>query len=99
VLLAGGRDKGGSYEPLRELLRARGRALVVFGEAREKIFAALSDCLPTVRAVDLKEALANARASAQPGDVVLLSPACSSFDQFTSFEARGDAFRALVEGL
>jgi UDP-N-acetylmuramoylalanine--D-glutamate ligase len=99
VLLAGGRDKGGSYAPLRELLQARGRGLVVFGEAREKMFAALSDCVPTVRALTLAGALAEARSLAQAGDVVLLSPACSSFDQFTSFEARGDSFRALVEGL
>lgn len=99
VLLLGGRDKGGSYAPLRPLLAARGRAVIAFGEAAPKIAEGLAGAAPLEILPDLATALLLARAQARPGDVVLLSPACSSFDQFANFEARGEAFRALVEAL
>lgn len=100
VLIAGGRDKGGGYEALRPLVEERVRALVTIGEASQAIQDALGDCVKdAVPASDLEEAVHLASLLAQPGDVVLLSPACSSFDMFDHFEHRGDMFRQLVSRL
>jgi len=99
ILLAGGVDKGGSYEPLRSLVRQRVKRLVLFGEAREKIQRALGQETETMLVSSLEEAVARASAAARPGDTVLLSPACSSFDMFRDYAERGDRFRALVEAL
>jgi UDP-N-acetylmuramoylalanine--D-glutamate ligase len=92
VLIAGGRDKLGSYAPLVEALRLKGRAVVVIGEAAEKIAAAVGDALPLERATDMPGAVRRAFELAEPGDAVLLSPACSSFDMFKSYADRGDRF-------
>jgi UDP-N-acetylmuramoylalanine--D-glutamate ligase len=96
VLIAGGRDKLGAYEPLVAALRERGRALVVLGEAAERIAQAAAGALPVVRATSMREAVQAARALAQPGDAVLLSPACSSYDMFRNYKERGEAFAAAV---
>ncbi len=96
VLIAGGRDKLGAYEPLVDALRSKGRALVVIGEAAERIAAAARGVLPIERAASMDEAVAIARRLAKPGDAVLLSPACSSFDMFHSYKHRGDVFVAAV---
>jgi UDP-N-acetylmuramoylalanine--D-glutamate ligase len=92
VLIAGGRDKLGSYEPLVDALKKKGRAAVLIGEAADKIATAIGDAVPVVRAVDMPGAVKAAFAMAQPGDAVLLSPACSSFDMFKSYADRGDKF-------
>jgi UDP-N-acetylmuramoylalanine--D-glutamate ligase len=92
VLIAGGRDKLGSYEPLVEALAKKGRAVVVMGEAADKIEGELGDTLPVARATSMPEAVKTAFGLAQPGDAVLLSPACSSFDMFKSYAERGDRF-------
>jgi UDP-N-acetylmuramoylalanine--D-glutamate ligase len=99
ILLAGGVDKGGSYEPLRALVRSRVKRLVVFGEAREKIRSALGGETETVVVDDLAQAVAAAAAVARAGDSVLLSPACASFDMFRDYADRGERFAALVEAL
>ncbi|MCC6524650.1 MAG: UDP-N-acetylmuramoyl-L-alanine--D-glutamate ligase [Polyangiaceae bacterium] len=99
VLIAGGRDKQGSYGPLVQALRDRGRALVVVGEAAERIAAAAGDALPVVRAATLAEAVARAAELARPGDAVLLSPACSSYDMFRDYKERGEVFVAAVRAL
>ena len=79
---------------------SRGDRAYLIGEAADEIAAALGDAgVPYVPCGDLAAALAAAAAAAEPGDVVLLSPACASFDQFRDFEARGDEFRRLVEEL
>ena len=96
MLIAGGRDKGGSYEPLADAMRGVGRAAVVIGEAAERIALCLDDVVPVAHASTMDEAVAVATTLAQPGDAVVLSPACSSFDMFTSYAHRGDAFRAAV---
>ncbi len=95
-VILGGRGKQESYEPLAEAFGPEDRAYVI-GEAADEIAAALSDAgVPFTRAGDLAAALEAAAADAQPSDVVLLSPACASFDQFRDFEERGDVFRRLV---
>jgi len=99
VLLAGGRDKGGSYEPLAQALREKGRALVLLGEASDLIARAVGDVLPVRRASSMEEAVRLASELATPGDAVLLSPACSSFDMFRDYKHRGDAFVAAVQEL
>jgi UDP-N-acetylmuramoylalanine--D-glutamate ligase len=99
VLLAGGRDKLGSYEPLVAALAHKGRAVVVIGEAAERIATAIGGRLPVVRAATMDEAVQRARSLARPGDAVLLSPACASFDMFKSYADRGDQFAKAVSSL
>ncbi len=98
VLIAGGRSKGDDLAPLGELLRARGRGLVAVGESAAQ-FEALAGELPCTRAETMDEAVKAARSCAQAGDLVLLAPACSSFDQYRSYAERGDKFTAAVEAL
>jgi UDP-N-acetylmuramoylalanine--D-glutamate ligase len=99
ILIAGGKDKGGSYAPLEPLLARKGKALVVLGEARERIAAELGHVVPTVRADSLEKAVAEAFARACPGDTVLFSPACASFDMFKSYAHRGQCFVDSVKKL
>jgi UDP-N-acetylmuramoylalanine--D-glutamate ligase len=98
-VILGGRGKHEPYAPLAAAFKPGDRAYVI-GESADAIAGALRECgVPFVESGTLEHALADARAAAKPGDVVLLSPACASFDQFRDFEARGEAFRALVEDL
>lgn len=99
VLVAGGRDKMGSYEPLAAALRERGRAAVLIGEAADRIAGALDGVVPIARAGSMEEAVRAAQGLARPGDAVLLSPTCSSFDMFRDYKHRGDAFVDAVRGL
>jgi UDP-N-acetylmuramoylalanine--D-glutamate ligase len=98
-VILGGRGKQEAYEPLAAAFKPGDLAYVI-GESADEIARALADsAVPVEHAGTLEAALANAAAAAAPGDVVLLSPSCASFDQFHDFEARGDAFRSLVEAL
>jgi len=99
VLIAGGKDKGGSYDPLTDALRERGRAAVVIGEAKELIVNAIGDAIPVKTADSMDEAVSVAASLAKAGDAVLLSPACSSFDMFKDYKDRGDAFVRAVKAL
>lgn len=99
VLIAGGRDKGGSYGPLTDALVRRGRAAVLIGEAAEAIARAIGDWLPVRRAASMSEAVRLSASLAVPGDAVLLSPACSSFDMFRDYKHRGDEFVLAVRSL
>lgn len=96
VLIAGGRDKGGTYEPLATVLKDVGRGVVVIGEAAPRIYEALDGVVPVYRAASMDEAVERARALARPGDAVVLSPACSSFDMFRDYAHRAEVFRAAV---
>ena len=97
VLIAGGKDKGGDYAPMRDRLRVCARAVVLIGEARPIIARALAGApYPVEDAESLEAAVARARALAQPADAVLLAPACASFDMFRSYAHRGDVFQAEV---
>lgn len=99
VLIAGGRDKLGSYAPLVETLRKKGRGMVVIGEAAERLAAAAEGAVPVLKASSMDEAVVRAASLAQPGDAVLLSPACSSFDMFSGYAERGRIFAAAVDSL
>jgi UDP-N-acetylmuramoylalanine--D-glutamate ligase len=96
VLIAGGRDKQGSYEALVDTLGRRGRTVVLLGEAAERMATAIGNALPVRRAQSLRDAVRLARLDARPGDAVLLSPACSSYDMFRDYRERGAAFAAAV---
>ena len=96
VLIAGGRDKGGDYAPLTEVLSRVGRAAVLIGEAADKMEAAFSGALPIERAATMDAAVDAARRLAKAGDAVVLSPACSSFDMFRDYAHRAEVFRAAV---
>ncbi len=98
VLICGGRDKGGSYAPLVEALREKGRAAVLIGEAADVIANAIGSVVPVRRARTLAEAVHTSAELAHAGDAVLLSPACSSFDMFKDYKHRGEEFvRAVNE--
>jgi UDP-N-acetylmuramoylalanine--D-glutamate ligase len=105
VLIAGGKDKGGSYQPLVEVMQRHGRGVVLIGEATaliEAAFAAAPDQetgLRIVRAGSMRDAVRLAHSLAAPADAVLLAPACASFDMFRSYAHRGDVFVAEVAAL
>jgi UDP-N-acetylmuramoylalanine--D-glutamate ligase len=99
VLLAGGYDKGGDFSVLASLLRAHVKHLILFGAAGPKIQAQLGAVVPSSLVPDLTTAVRDAAARAVPGDTVLLSPGCASFDEFSDYTARGRRFRELVEAL
>jgi UDP-N-acetylmuramoylalanine--D-glutamate ligase len=99
VLIAGGRDKGGSYEPLALALTRKGRAAVLIGEAAPALERAIGSRVPVERAGSMEHAVRLAASLARPGDAVLLSPACSSFDMFRDYKHRGDEFVRCVREL
>ena len=98
-LILGGRDKGASYEVLLPYLKDHCKCVLSIGECMDKIEKELHGDFPIVRCGTLEKAVAYGVEHATPGDVVLLSPACASFDQFKSFEHRGDVFKELVHKL
>ena len=98
-IILGGKDKNSDYRPLRDPLREKARAALLIGKAAPIIASHLGGAAPLIHCGDLASAVAAAYRAAQPGDVVLLSPACASFDQFQSFEHRGRVFKTLVMNL
>ena len=96
ILLLGGLDKGGDFRSLLPHTHNNLKEVIAFGQAQDLILTALRDAVRSTSVMDLKEALALAQNCSQPGDVVLLSPGCASFDQFNNFEERGNYFRSLV---
>jgi UDP-N-acetylmuramoylalanine--D-glutamate ligase len=99
VLIAGGRDKGGDYAPLAQAMARVGRAAVLIGEAADKIERSFQSIVPVRRASTMEDAVETAASLASPGDAVVLSPACSSFDMFRDYAHRAQVFRAAVERL
>ena len=98
-LILGGKDKDSDYSTLSPLLRARVKAVITIGSAAEKIESQLAGVVKIERAGTMERAVAWARKEARSGDVVLLAPACSSFDQFENYEHRGRVFKQLVGAL
>jgi UDP-N-acetylmuramoylalanine--D-glutamate ligase len=99
LLIAGGRDKEGDFVVLKSLVRERVKHLVLIGESAGKIRKALSDATDTSNAQSMEEAVAVCREIARPGDIVLLAPACASFDMFQDYEHRGRVFKEAVRRL
>jgi UDP-N-acetylmuramoylalanine--D-glutamate ligase len=99
VLIAGGKDKGGDFSRLRPLIESKVKHLVVIGEAAPLIQAAVPGFSRVSRAGSFPEAVSQAASVASPGDVVMLSPACASFDMFADYQDRGRQFKALVQAL
>jgi UDP-N-acetylmuramoylalanine--D-glutamate ligase len=100
VLIAGGRDKGNDYGPLKKLVEDKVKGIVAIGESADKVLVELGPhARQTARASTMVEAIQYARLMAEAGDIVLLSPACASFDMFKNYEERGDTFRDIVMGL
>ena len=99
VLIAGGRDKGGSYDPLCSIVREKVKLLVLIGEAAAAMDRALGTMTRVVRARSMEDAVMVAHATAVAGDVVMLSPACSSFDMFRDYAHRGQVFQEAVNGI
>ena len=99
VLLLGGRHKGEPYTRLGPLLKPRCRKVIAYGEAGAQIQGDLGAQVPLERGGAFADVMARARAAARPGDAVLLSPACSSYDMFKNYEDRGGQFRGLVEAM
>jgi UDP-N-acetylmuramoylalanine--D-glutamate ligase len=99
ILIAGGMDKGGDYGPLRGPLGEKVRRLILIGAARDTMRAALEGATEIELVQTLGEAVRRAAAAASRGDTVLLSPACSSFDQFKNYAERGRIFQELVRAL
>jgi UDP-N-acetylmuramoylalanine--D-glutamate ligase len=95
-VILGGKDKGSDYTLLRDSLSAKARAVLLIGAAAPKISGQLEGAVPLVDSGTLDAAIAHAYANAGPGDTVLLAPACASFDQFRSYEHRGDVFKQIV---
>jgi UDP-N-acetylmuramoylalanine--D-glutamate ligase len=99
ILLAGGVDKGGDYGVLREGIQKTVKRLVLFGAAKKRIADALGMLTETVIVDNIEAAVRDAHDHARPGDVILLSPACSSFDMFRNYAERGKVFKSLVQAL
>ena len=99
VVIMGGRFKGGDFSDLRDAVRAHVTAIVAIGEAAPLIETALGDTVPVTRASSMRDAVSVAFAKTAPGGVVLLAPACSSFDMFRDYADRGEQFRAAVKEL
>ena len=99
VWLGGGSSKDANFEPLGEIVRSHTKAAILFGETRDALAAAIGPDHPIVLVDDIEAAVTEAHKRAKPGDSVLLSPACASYDQFRSYVHRGEVFTALVEHL
>ena len=99
VLILGGRGKNAPYAPLAQLIEGKVRSLVVLGEDADNIESQLKGTAPIARVGSIGEGIQTAFAKAEPGDAVLLAPACASFDMFKSFEERGEIFKSEVQKL
>ncbi|MCJ7508228.1 MAG: UDP-N-acetylmuramoyl-L-alanine--D-glutamate ligase, partial [candidate division Zixibacteria bacterium] len=99
ILIAGGKDKGGDFTRLGELVKSKVKKLILIGQAKEKIKRELGGLVDTIEAETLEQAVKLGFEKAQSGDVILLSPACASFDMFKDFEDRGRKFKLAVHNL
>jgi UDP-N-acetylmuramoylalanine--D-glutamate ligase len=99
VWIAGGIDKGNDYSVLTELVKQKVKAIVALGKNNEKIHKAFSEIVKVVDALSMEEAVKSSYNLAEDGDIVLLSPACASFDLFKNYEDRGHQFKQCVRKL
>ena len=98
-IILGGKDKGSDYTVLADVLKQRVKRVYTIGAAAEKIESQIKNASEIVRAETLERAVRRAAALAEPGDIVLLAPACASFDQFENYEHRGQVFKEIVRAV
>jgi len=99
ILIAGGKDKGGDFSQANQWLKSRVKLAVLIGQAADTILSAWKEIVTVTKADDLNQAVNLAYTRAEAGDIILLSPACSSFDMFRDYEDRGNQFKQIVKGL
>ena len=99
ILIAGGRGKGESYVPAGNLIKEKVKLIIAIGETKDQIEDELSDSAPVIKASDLEDAVLSGKNAANPGDTILLSPMCASFDMYSDFEERGRDFKTIVQNL
>ncbi|HUN54517.1 MAG TPA: UDP-N-acetylmuramoyl-L-alanine--D-glutamate ligase [Smithella sp.] len=99
ILLLGGRDKDGDFESLKPFIKTKTKMVILFGEARDRIASLIGEEVPVLKNAKLREAVESAYKDAHPGDVVLLSPGCASFDEFANYKERGNVFKDVVRNL
>jgi UDP-N-acetylmuramoylalanine--D-glutamate ligase len=99
ILLLGGRDKEGNFEVLQSLIPAKAKQVILFGEAQDRIASLIGNNVPKLKKPKLRDAIDAAFKIAQPGDIVLFSPGCASFDEFKDYKERGDYFKEVVRDL
>ena len=99
ILVAGGKDKGGSYTPLKKIVRDKVKALILIGEAKQRMQEEFGSEVPSYSSDTLESAVKLALSKTTSGDTVLFSPACSSFDMFKNYEQRGESFKKIVRNL
>lgn len=96
ILIIGGRDKGNDYTPIMHLIQQKVKQLIIIGESADKIQKSIGNLTNSYRASSMEEAVYKAYETASPGDSVLLSPACASFDMFRDYAERGKIFKEIV---
>jgi UDP-N-acetylmuramoylalanine--D-glutamate ligase len=95
----GGRDKDGDFQTLKSLLATKAKKVILFGEARDRIAQLIDKDKPEFKKSNLRDAIESAYETAQPGDIILLSPGCASFDEFANYKERGNYFKDVVGNL
>jgi len=98
-LILGGRDKGNDYSEIEKEVRKYVKHIIAIGESRDKVYNFFKDIVPTTLADDMTDAVKKAFKAAGENNIVLLSPACASFDQFDNFEHRGREFKRIINEL
>jgi UDP-N-acetylmuramoylalanine--D-glutamate ligase len=99
ILLLGGRDKEGDFETLQSIIPEKTKRVILFGEAKERIASLIGNSVEKIKIPKLVDAIEAAYKSAEPGDIVLLSPGCASFDEFRDYKERGNTFKQAVRNL
>jgi UDP-N-acetylmuramoylalanine--D-glutamate ligase len=99
ILLLGGRDKEGDFETLQSIIPGKTKRIILFGEAKDKIASLIGNSIEKIKIKKLVDAVEAAYKSAKPGDIVLLSPGCASFDEFCDYKERGNVFKKAVRNL
>ena len=99
ILLLGGRDKEGDFETLQSIIPSKTKRVILFGEAKDKIASLIGNSVEKIKMPKLIDAVEAAYKSAEPGDIVLLSPGCASFDEFRDYKERGNIFKQAVRNL
>ncbi len=99
ILICGGRDKNIDFSVLKDLVRSKVKTIMAIGEAQDKVYRTFSDVVPVQKCASLESAVDGARGRSRPGDCVIISPMCASFDMFRNFEHRGTVFKDIVNRL